>query len=194
MAEKKRYNFKNILANTLWTALGTGMIVLLVAAINKKNSDHCKAVKISIQGVKNNLFIDKTDVPLMLEKLNLGKLPGKPLDDFDLAAMEVRLRRNEWIKNAELFFDNNDVLKINIMEMEPIARIFNVSGYSFYIDASITRLPLSDKFSARLPVFTNFPVTNSPSKADSNLLIDIKNISLYISNDPFWMAQIEQVD
>ncbi len=131
MPEKKRYNFKNILVDTMWTVLGMGMIVLLVAAINKKNSDHCKAVKISIQGVKNNLFIDKTDVTLMLEKLNLGKLPGKPLDDFDLAAMEVRLRRNEWIKNAELFFDNNDVLKINIMEREPIARIFNVSGLFF---------------------------------------------------------------
>ena len=194
MPEKKRYNFRKILANTVWTALGTGVIVLLVAAINKKNGDHCKAVSISIQGVKNNLFIDKADVTLMLEKLNLGKLPGKPLNDFDLAAMEARLKKNEWIKNAELFFDNNDMLKINIVEREPIARIFNSAGHSFYIDSAITRVPLSDKFSARLPVFTNFPVTNSLSKTDSNLLTDIKNISLYISNDPFCMAQIEQVD
>ena len=56
-------------------------------------------------------------------------------------------------------------------------------------------MPLSDKFSARLPVFTNFPVReNAFSKADSNLLTDIKDIGTYISEDPFWMAQIEQVD
>ena len=103
--------------------------------------------------------------------------------------------KNEWIKTAELYFDNNDVLRINIMEREPIVRIFNSDGSSFYIDSSIKKLPLSDKFSARLPVFTNFPAYgNSFSKADSNLLIEIKNIGTYISQDPFWMAQIEQVD
>jgi cell division protein FtsQ len=56
-------------------------------------------------------------------------------------------------------------------------------------------LPLSNKFSARLPVFTNFPaLNNSLTNTDSNLLTEIKNISLYISAHPFWMAQIEQVD
>lgn len=87
------------------------------------------------------------------------------------------------------------MLKINITEREPIARIFNSDGNSFYIDSSITKLSLSDKFSARLPVFTNFPATdNSLTKADKNLLAEIKNISLYILQSPFWMAQIEQVD
>ncbi len=194
MPENKRYNFKKILINTLWSALGLGLIVLLVAAINKKNADHCRAVKISIQGVQNNLFIDKADVIQMLEKMNLGKFQGKALNEFDLAGMEAILKKNEWIKNAELYFDNNDVLKINVTEREPIARIFNTEGYSFYIDSSRTELPLSDKLSARLPVFTNFVAGNSFSKADNNLLNDIKNISLYISTNPFWMAQIEQVN
>ncbi len=80
-----------------------------------------------------------------------------PLHSIDLASMETALKKSQWIKNAELFFDNNNVLEVRITEREPIARIFTTSGSSFYIDSSLARLPLSDKFSPRLPVFTDFP-------------------------------------
>jgi cell division protein FtsQ len=44
-------------------------------------------------------------------------------------------------------------------------------------------------------VFTNFPSgTRVLSNADSSLLMDIKNVSLAIQEDPFCMAMIEQVD
>ena len=195
MSENKPYKFKKILVTIVWIMLGMGTVVLLVAAVNKKDSQRCKAVEINITGVQNNYFIDRDDVTLMLEKTNLGKLKGQAINTFNLAALEMNLEKNKWIKNAELFFDNNDVLRINIMEREPVARIFTSTRASFYIDTALAILPLSDKFSARLPVFTNFPGTDKKlSKADIRLLIDVKNISEYILKDSFWMAQIEQVD
>jgi cell division protein FtsQ len=195
MSEKKRYNVKAILVNTVWIILGMGTTVLLVAAVYKKDGNCCKEIEITIRGVRNIFFIDKRDVTNMLEKMNYGALKSKPINSFSLADMEAEFEKNEWIKNAELFFDNNDVLRINIVEREPIARIFDTTGNSFYIDSSLTRLSLSDKFSARLPVFTNFPVTGkSFSKSYGNLLAAIKNLSLYIAQNEFWMAQIEQVD
>jgi cell division protein FtsQ len=109
--------------------------------------------------------------------------------------METELQKSKWIKKAELFFDNNNVLEVRISEREPIARIFTTSGLSFYLDSSLTRLPLSDKFSARLPVFTNFPTDVIVlSKEDSNLIKDIRILGGFIEANPFWMAQIDQVD
>jgi cell division protein FtsQ len=109
--------------------------------------------------------------------------------------MEMRLLKSDWIKKAELFFDNNSVLQVKITEREPIARVFTVSGSSFYIDSSLERLPLSDKFSARLPVFTGFPTeVRVLKKKDSVLLNEIKTLSEYINANPFWMAQIDQID
>jgi cell division protein FtsQ len=56
-------------------------------------------------------------------------------------------------------------------------------------------LPLSKTHSARLPVFTNFPsALQVLSKSDSALLENIKVMSLYIQNDAFLMAMIDQVD
>ena len=194
MAEKKRYNYRKILGNILWTLLGLATVVLLGAAINLRNNKHCKGVDINISGVQNNFFIDKKEIGGLLEKLCKGILTGKTLGSFNLAVIESTLKKNEWIRNAELFFDNNEVLRVDVIEREPVARIFTNTGSSFYLDSTLTRLPLSEKSTARVPMFTNFTSQQALTKADSNLLKDIKNVSTYILRDPFWMAQIDQVD
>lgn len=195
MAQTIRYNFKRIFGNILWALLGMGAVVLLGAAMSLGKKKHCNGVNINISGSQNNFFIDKKEIAGILENLCGGSMHGKPLSAFNLAAIENTLKKNEWIKNAELFFDNNEVLNVEVIEREPVARIFTTTGSSFYLDAELKKLPLSDKSSTRVPVFSNFPrQTNMLTKADSNLLSDIKNISSYILKDPFWMAQIDQVD
>lgn len=195
MPEKRRYNGRKIFANIIWSLLGLATVVLLGAAMNLKHNKRCKGVNIQISGIQNNFFIDKNEINSILEKISGGTLVGKTLGSFNLAAIENTLKKNQWIKNAELFFDNNEVLRVDVVEREPVARIFTTTGSSFYLDSTLTRLPLSDKSSARVPVFSNFPAQpNALTKADSLLLTDVKNISSYILKDPFWMAQIDQVD
>jgi cell division protein FtsQ len=195
MAENKRYSFSKILAALVWILLGSGMIVLLVAAITRKNNEPITGMKINITGVQNNYFIDKKDVIKILEHVHGKKLEKAVAASLDLVAMENALQKDQWIKKVEIFLDKNNVLQVNISEREPVARIFTVSGASFYMDSALKRLPLSDKFSARLPVFTDFPTdVMILTKQDSMLLKGIKLMSEYIGNDPFWMAQIEQID
>lgn len=179
----------------MWVGFAMATVVLLVAAVNIKNEKKCVAVEIEIEGVSNHFFIDKTDV-LAIIKNYLGANPvGKAVDGFDLKSIEQNLETDVWIKNAELFFDNNEILRVNINEREPLARVFTSNGNSFYIDSSLKVLPLSEKASARLPVFTGFPErANKLSAADSNLLRDIKHISTALQADSFLMAMIEQVD
>ena len=195
MSINSKYTIKKILVAVTWIVIGSGTVVLLVAAIEKRNNERCARVEIEITGVQNNFFIDKKDVISILEKTNGGKLEKMPLYAIDLAVMETELQKSKWIKNVEIFFDNNNVLEVRITEREPIARVFTTSGLSFYIDSSLTRLPLNDKFSPRLPVFTDFPTDVIVlSKEDSNLIRDIRTLSQFIIADPFWMAQIDQVD
>lgn len=195
MLINSKYKLKKVLVAMIWIIIGSGTVVLLVAAIEKRNNERCARIDIEITGVQNNFFIDRKDVISILEKTNNGKLQKMPLHDINLAGMETELQKSRWIKKAELFFDNNNVLEVRITEREPIARIFTTSGLSFYLDSSLTRLPLSDKFSPRLPVFTDFPADEIVlSKADSNLIKDIRTLSQFINANPFWMAQIDQID
>ena len=195
MGNNKKYTFKKVLVVSVSLLLISGTVVLLIAAMSKKNNDRIAGIEIKISGVQNNYFISKKDVMEMLEKVNKGKLDKSTVNSLDLAAMENRLEKDQWIKRAEIFYDNNNVLQVKITEREPIARIFTISGTSFYIDSSLTRLPLSDKFSARLPVFTGFPTeVRVLKKQDTVLLSEVKVLSEYIGSHPFWMAQIDQID
>jgi len=195
MAENRKYTFKNILVISVWLLLGSGTIVLLIAAITRKNNEPVAGIEIKISGVHKNYFIDRKDVIKILEKTEGKSVEKQMASALDLAALENALQKSQWVKKAEIFFDNNNVLQIKIIEREPIARIFTSGGASFYLDSSLTRLPLSDKFSARVPIFTNFPSEVIVlTKKDSLLLKEIKTLGEFIENDPFWMAQIEQLN
>jgi cell division protein FtsQ len=186
--------FKKIFSLTVWILLGLSTIALLVSAIYVKESNKCTGISIQIMGVSNNFFIDKNDVQDIIKSTVGNKINGKLIRDFDLKKIEKELKKDVWISKADLYFDRNGILKAEILEKEPIARVFSNDGSSFYIDDSINRLPLSNRHAARLPVFTNFSTSlKVMTKADSNLLRGIKQMSLYIQKDSFLMAMIDQV-
>lgn len=167
---------------------------MLLAAISSKKKGECRDYSIVLKGPRNNFFINEKDVEQMLMGSNEGAIKGQPVESFNLHELEKMLKQNTWISNAELYFDNNNVLHVTVTEKEPAARVFATNGSSFYIDDAGNRMPLSDKLSAKVPVFTNFPGKKVLSTKDSLLLDEVKTMANYINNDPFWMSQVAQVD
>ncbi len=179
----------------MWCIAGTGMLVLLIAAINNRNNKTCKGYKININGTNKRSFINNKVIENIITDSGRQKPEGKTISTFNLKSTESKLKRNVWIENAELFFDNNEILRVSITEREPVARIFTVAGNSFYIDSSGIRLPIPARLPVKLPVFTSYPNDQIKTHgADSALLEDIKRLSWFILKDSFWMAQINQVD
>ena len=186
---------KRFFTGLVWLLVAACFIALLVSGVRDKDARLCKGVQIEITGVSSNFFIDKNDVYAIIKNFGGDSTRKRSLASIDLRRIEKELEKDLWVKDAELFFDNNDILKVSVQEREPVARVFTAGGNTFYIDSSCMRLPLSEKFSARLPLFTGF-VSDAVilSSADSSLLSDIKNISLQIRADSFLMAMIDQVD
>jgi cell division protein FtsQ len=192
-----KLNLKNIpwkkrLIQSVWILIGVGTSVLFGSAMIQKNQKKCAGIQVEIAGATQNMFMDEKEI---LEILNLaGKLEGAPVGKINLRAFETVLEKNSWIQNAEMFFDNNQILQVKVLERQPIARVFVNGGNSFYVDSTALRLPLSDKLSARVPVFTNFPSDKiTLAKPDSFLLEGIVKLATYINADSFWTAQIVQV-
>ncbi len=168
---------------------GIGVVVLFGASRQYKKNKNCTSVNIQIAGVEQNVFIDEKDV---MDLLNTNGLAiGKPMGSFNLRQLELMVEQNTWVKNAEMYFDNNQVLQISIVERQPIARVFLNDGSSFYLDTAVTWLPLSNKISARVPVFTGMP---TPKNADTALMQHVIEIAKYIVADSFFNAQIAQID
>lgn len=185
--------WKKWLRISLWIVLGLGTGTILIAAMEKKDEKVCADIKINIHGANNHVFVEKTDVVKVLK--NAGAVKGAATVSVNLGKVEMSLQKNPWIKDAQLFFDNRQVLHVSIEEREPLARVFTLQGSSFYIDSSCKRLPLSDKMSARVPMFTSFPSDkNKLSHPDSLVLFDIKAIAQFIQQDSMLFSQVAQVD
>jgi cell division protein FtsQ len=178
-----------------WLVISGGVLVLLVAAINIKNRETCKAVDIEITGVEEFFFLDKQDVLNIIARGEMEKPQGKPVTSFNLQKLEETLEKNVWVRDAELFFDNNMILHVHISEREPVARVFTTSGKTYYVDSSAHTMPLSDKMNVRIPVFTGFPSDNTSLKgANLQLMRQVKDLAIYISEHEFFKAQIAQID
>jgi cell division protein FtsQ len=185
---------KKLLFIVTWTFIGCGLISLLVAANSKEQHHKCKDVVISVIGTGEKYFIGKNDISDILKDGVGGRLKGKPLPQINLALLESLLEENPWIADAELYFDSRSVLRVTVTERQPVARIFTKTGASFYIDSSGLRMPLLKKVSARVPVVTNFTAAKKLGAKDSILLDEIKQIAVFLDKEPFWNAQIAQVD
>jgi cell division protein FtsQ len=186
---------KQIAFAVCWCLVGAGAIVLLLAAINRKNSRRCSRCRIEINQGGGQLFLDQKDVLNLLTSNGKEKLTGRTIMSYDLRGMEDLLRKNVWVRDAQLFFDNNEVLRIRVTERLPVARVFANTGLSFYVDSSGGRLPLSEKASIKLPVFTNYPALKPVLRGgDSALLFGTRDLATFLLANPFWMAEIEQIN
>ena len=186
---------RKVLFISIWLVIGSGMLVLLIAAIGKQKKDTCKDYVISIKGInEGELFLQKSDITRLLKASTHGNIKGQPKKVFDLQQMEELLEDNVWVKEARLYFDTHEVLHVSVTEREPIARVFTAGGRSFYLDQEGKFMQLSDRVSAKLPVFTGFPDKKKLNAADSSLLKDLINTATFISHDKFWNAQVAQVD
>lgn len=193
MGTKK--TIRKVLVVSMWLLIGGGMVTLLAAAMRQQKSERCKDYTISINGAKGNLFVDEKDILKLLSAGTKGNIKGQPMSSFDLLKLEQLLEKNVWIKDAELYFDNKDVLHVSVLEREPVARIFTSGGTSFYIDSEKMKIPLSEKMSADVPVFTGFPDRMKRMTAgDSSLLQDVAVTAGFINKNPFWTAQVSQID
>ncbi len=185
---------RKILFIAIWLCIGGVMVTLLLAAITKKNNGICKGYTITIEGAKNNLFIDSKDVEQLLFKATMGPIKGDPIASLDLYQLEQMLRKNNWIEAADLYFDNKDILHISVTESEPSARIFTTEGNSFYLNGNGKKMPLSDKMSARVPLFTGYIDKQKMNAADSLFLKKMTTIANFIAADSFWISQVAQIN
>jgi cell division protein FtsQ len=191
---KNNKTIRKIFILAAWVVVIGGLLSLLVAANSRGKVHLCRKVQVGIKGTGENYYIEQADILRALEKSAGAPLVKRPVARINLAQLEKGLEKSAWIRDAELYFDNSDVLHVNVLEREPIARVFTTGGQSFYLDSSCVRLPLLDRVTARVPVVTGFTAAKKLNARDSILLKETRTVAHFIHTHPFWNAQIGQID
>lgn len=191
----KKSTILKVLNILLWISIGSGLSFLLISAIVKEKAAVCKNIEITFLDEKLINMIEKNEVYNSLWPSQLKESPiGRPISAFNLYDLEKQLGKNPWIQKADLYFDNQQNLHVDIKQKNPVARVFTPDGNSFYLDNQYGLLPLKTTDHIVLPVFTNFYINPlGMNRADSALIERVVSLSNYISSDPFWLAQLESI-
>ena len=172
------------LINIFNASLICGLIFLLAFTSVKQDSSPCNGVTIKLENEATS-FVTKGEVLQIINSL-VDSIDGLPLDELPLYEMEKTIEQHALIKTAEVFVLPNGQLIVKVKEKEPVVRLQNTQGKSYYLDEEGNLFPLSSNHTQRIMI-ANGNITDS---VDVSVISKISN---YIHQNEFWKAQIMQL-
>jgi cell division protein FtsQ len=172
-----------------------GFAVVSIAFVEKKRGEKtCENIEVKIEGEEENYFLTKAEIIDMASARNQDSIYGGKLIHINQRAIENRLKNNKFVRSVEVVEDHRGSLTIYVKQNRPIARVFK-NGKSFYVDKKGGVLPLSNVYTARVPlVFCNNRFFSESS--DSLVLVNEKafvEMLKMIDSDKFLKAQIAEI-
>lgn len=172
------------------------LVFTTIAFVEKQNDETiCKKVKFKIDETEGNYFLDDRVLEELLTERGKSPVIGEKLIHMELKTLEKRLKMNKFVKNVQVSKNLKGTLSISVKQHRPIARFIR-SDTSFYLGSEGHALPLSNRFTARVPIISGagtrhlFNVDSIRNEQE----IALYDVLTYIYNDDFLKAQIAGIE
>src|ERR1051325_1808844 len=152
---KTKIQWKPLLRICTWCLVITGFVVTVSFTEHQQQDMLCSEVLVTIRNPGELAFIEKSDV-LQLVHDKTGTPEGKSMKSINISLLENIINNNPFVASAEVFSTIDGKLNIEVTPRKPVARVINNFSESFYIDEQGVFMPLSDKYSASVPVINGF--------------------------------------
>lgn len=140
----KWYNIRLILMFAL--------VIFLYSFTSNRNSQRkLKKAEVIFVGQNNNFVKQESVNKLLIENSSDVKTIAK--EELNLNKLENSINAHPMIQKSEVFVSVDGVLKAVVQQKTPVARVVDEQG-SFYIDYEGNTMPLSDNYTARVPLIS----------------------------------------
>lgn len=186
-----------------WFLLIAYLVLVLGFVKHQRLKAPYSKLNIIIQG--DHCFLDTTIVNKMLTTNGIY-VDSISLYSINFDSVEELFLAHPSVQNVEVFADNYGELNIVIEQRSPVLRVMPPKEEGFYIDIEGLRMPLSDTYTARVPVLSGYispefieslgqdSVSNKLlSQYYSYTLQDVYHMALYIYYDDLWASQVQQM-
>ena len=154
----------------LFVPIFIGVLVFLFIFSNQRNTQ--KTInKIDIQFESEESYFLTHEIVNKLLIQNNERVQKQAKSVIDLYKLEEQVLENPYIEKASLFMTIDGTLNSFIKQRQPIARIFTGNS-SYYIDSQAVKVPISENYSARVPVISGI----SNEKEVSSLIVLLNRI------------------
>ncbi|RYD58790.1 MAG: hypothetical protein EOP56_04170 [Sphingobacteriales bacterium] len=189
--KKRKISIRKVLQLVVTIILTTGCVMAISSATKIQNDRSVDGLSINIKNPQYH-FVDKQDIKQVLINGNSVNGQNADLNNIDINRLEKVINANPWVEDAQVYIDNQKVLHANVTQRIPVARLFDQSGNSYYLDRSLQAMPLSGQYIHYTTVVTNVPVLKDDSAAMA-LKGQIVALVRHIERDSFWNAQVSQL-
>lgn len=189
---------KKVLNITLWVLVLAGLSVLVGFIESEHKKISCKGLETSIdyRGAEPLISIDEINKTIYDR---FDTLIGKKLRDINMVELENQINEIDFIENAEVYTTLTGMMKIKVVQRNPLLRIQNAKNESFYIDQSGRLMPINLGHSSRELVASGNikdswnDTTNVVLLEEDATLNKLYKLASYIDQDEFLKAQVEQI-
>lgn len=145
---------KNILLRlVLLTGLAGFIALVVVAKVNRERTP-VQGISVSIDGEPGKQLVRGSDILALVNRNFVYE--GRSMSGRILRRIEKRIEAVPQVRRASAYIDDRHRLRIRVSQREPVARVFAVSGQSFYVGRDGIKFPLSAANTVKVPVITGF--------------------------------------
>ncbi len=167
--------------NPLKMIVMAGLILFLMGFAHQRNTQrYCRDLSVKFVG-NPQPFIALDSVNKLLIQNNEA-LSSIPKETLDLKEMEARLLQHPMVYQAQVFISIDGKIGAKIQTKKPIGRVIDNPG--FYIDEQGQPMPLSNLYTARVPIVTGEVLLH---------LEALKELLLTINKDEFLHPMVTEV-
>lgn len=194
--------FYNIL---IWSAVLLGTFALLSFIGKRHEKVCCNNFQVFIDYSGGNYFLTEKDIKEIVYS-SMDTIEGKHISQVNINDLEDLVESDDYVFEADAYSTIEGNVRVNVTQRDPIMRIIDRHGKSFYVDNKGRTMPLSKKFTSRVLIINGFIESSFANLADidlskpvsdslpnSKMLHDAFTLGSFIQNNPFWSAMIEQV-
>lgn len=140
-----------------------------------------------------NLFMTSETVNnLLIQKL--GVIEKQQKSSLNLQELESWVQSHPMVSSADVSVGVKGKLEVKIKQRKPLARMFNGKEVS-YLDSKGVEMPLSDNYSARVPIINNINGLIKPEevfpliqKIDADTFLKKIIVSIKKDETGFWLS------
>ena len=171
---------------TIVLLLITAYLLVAITAFNRKPAGAtCTDIELVIKDTAYAGFVTTKEIAAILTKKKLNPV-GKNMDEIRTAELEEALATQPLIDRVECYKTPSHKICVEVTQRIPILHVINSRGENYYLDNKGTVMPSDAKCTALVPLATGV--------IDKTFAVSgLYPFGMYLQNDPFWEAQIEQI-
>jgi cell division protein FtsQ len=169
--------------------------ILLSSVARKKNSfaDGVEVEVVPLEGGEK--LISERDVEQALLAAFGNTLEGTELRSLDVERMEKVLEDDPFVRDAETYVDQHNILHLDVEQREPLVRVLDNKGGNYYLDPEGNKMPPSRNFAARVLIATGNIAPYAPTFREKkrSTLKDVFDVAHYLAKDDFYRVFFQQI-